>query len=226
MGVFSPHQTSIWGHRGWPARFPENSLEGLRAVAAVADGAEVDIRRAADGELVLAHDPDVSGLAVHATPSAVLSEAGIATLAEALAVAAGLPLDLEVKNHPLDPGFEPDHRIALEVAALARPGDLVTCFHWPSMDVIRDRHPEVATGLLVGEGGSLEEAVRWAVEKGHPAVAPHHSLLNEQSVEAAREQGLAVVAWTVNDPQRAAELAAWGVEAIITDDPPRLAAVG
>jgi glycerophosphoryl diester phosphodiesterase len=73
--------------------------------------------------------------------------------------------------------------------------------------------------LLVAEGGSVEEAMRWAVDRGHRAVVPHHSLLSRTRVETARELGLAVVAWTVNDSQRAAELAGWGVEAIITDAP-------
>src|SRR5690606_37246920 len=52
----------VWGHRGWPARYPDNTVAGIRAAAAVAVGVEIDVRRSADGRLVLAHDPDVAGL--------------------------------------------------------------------------------------------------------------------------------------------------------------------
>ncbi|WP_225048368.1 glycerophosphodiester phosphodiesterase family protein [Lacticaseibacillus kribbianus] len=47
----------IFGHRGYPARFPENSLAGFRyAVAHGIDGVETDVHRTADGELVIMHD--------------------------------------------------------------------------------------------------------------------------------------------------------------------------
>ncbi|WP_461224759.1 glycerophosphodiester phosphodiesterase [Lacticaseibacillus suihuaensis] len=47
----------IFGHRGYPARFPENSLAGFRyAVSHGIDGVETDVHRTADGELVIMHD--------------------------------------------------------------------------------------------------------------------------------------------------------------------------
>ncbi len=51
-----PHPLVV-GHRGARARFPENSLPAVRhALAAGADGVEVDVRASADGVLVLSHD--------------------------------------------------------------------------------------------------------------------------------------------------------------------------
>ena len=53
------------GHRGAPREFPGNTLSGFRrAVELGCTMVECDIRQAADGELVLAHDPvvaDVTG---------------------------------------------------------------------------------------------------------------------------------------------------------------------
>ena len=47
----------VVGHRGARARFPENTLPALRhALAAGADGVEIDVRVSADNVLVLAHD--------------------------------------------------------------------------------------------------------------------------------------------------------------------------
>lgn len=47
----------IFGHRGYPARFPENSLAGFRyAVEHGIDAVETDVQRTADGELIIMHD--------------------------------------------------------------------------------------------------------------------------------------------------------------------------
>ena len=52
-----PPRPLVVGHRGARARFPENTLPALRhALAAGADGVEIDVRVTADDVLVLAHD--------------------------------------------------------------------------------------------------------------------------------------------------------------------------
>src|SRR5436309_2057147 len=51
----------VIGHRGGAELGPENTLPAIAAaLAAGADGVEVDVRRTADGALVLMHDPDVA----------------------------------------------------------------------------------------------------------------------------------------------------------------------
>ncbi len=48
----------ILGHRGYRARFPENTLLAFReALAAEADGIECDLQKSADGRYVVIHDP-------------------------------------------------------------------------------------------------------------------------------------------------------------------------
>ncbi|KRN27279.1 glycerophosphoryl diester phosphodiesterase [Lactobacillus selangorensis] len=52
--------TAIFGHRGYPARFPENSLEGFEyACQHGIDGIETDVQMSADGRLVIMHDEAV-----------------------------------------------------------------------------------------------------------------------------------------------------------------------
>lgn len=51
-------------HRGWPDRYPENSLEGIRAVlAAGARWVEFDVQITADRQPVVVHDNDLNRLA-------------------------------------------------------------------------------------------------------------------------------------------------------------------
>jgi glycerophosphoryl diester phosphodiesterase len=44
-----------------------------------------------------------------------------------------------------------------------------------------------------------------------------HRRLNERLVADIRDSGLRILAYTVNDPERARLLAQWGVDAICTD---------
>jgi glycerophosphoryl diester phosphodiesterase len=211
---------AVIGHRGWPTRFPENTLSGFLAAATVSDGVELDIRRSADGKLVLSHDPLIGDLPVSSTRWSNLAELDVgnghhpALLDEVLAALPATPVQLEVKNWPTDPGYEPDHRIALEVAERARPNDLVTGFNPDSLAAVRRIFPEVPTGLAVSAFVSLDEAVKHCLEGGHTALIPSLSLITrELNVE------LAVFPWTVNEPERARELVEFGVTGIITDDP-------
>jgi glycerophosphoryl diester phosphodiesterase len=214
----------VVGHRGWRARFPDNTLAGFIAAAVVAEAVETDVRRSADGKLVLSHDPDLGGLAVAASPWSVLGELDLghghrpALLDEVLAAIPGIRLQMEVKNLPHQPGFEPDHRIALETADRARPGDMVTSFNWASLAEVRRVFPEVATGVVVGGSGDLDLAIEECLEWGHPALVPSIELPG-QGMARAIEAGLEVYPWVVGDRDRVDELAGLGVSGIITDDP-------
>ena len=74
-----------------------------------ADGVELDVRRSADGALVVHHDPVLAGgLSVANTPLAGLRAAapGLPTLAEALDECAGLLVNIEIKKPPRNRGFD------------------------------------------------------------------------------------------------------------------------
>lgn len=213
------------GHRGDTGRHPENSLAAVMAALEGVGAAEIDIRLTADGRLVLAHDPTVEGIDIAGAEWRVLAplrRAGhpLCLLDEVV----GLPgrLDLEVKSYSPALGLDDSGHLALLVAARARPCDIVTSFYWPDLDLIRRRAPEVATGLLVADRSLMGSVVAHAVEMGHVAIAPEDSLIDADLVSRARAAGRAVMAWTVNDPDRAGELYQLGVTAIISDVPRRI----
>lgn len=210
----------IVGHRGWPSRYPENTLGGFIAAAEVADMVELDVRRSADGKLALAHDPTLGGRIVSETQWSDLCQLDLgsghspALLDEVMAALPDTPIQLEVKNWPLDPGFEPDHRLALETAGRARPGDLVTSFNPETLTAVRRSFPDVATGLAVPGAMAFDEAVRLCLDAGHRALVPEQSLIDKEL-----DLEVEVYPWTVNGPDRARELVELGVTGIITDDP-------
>lgn len=217
--------TKVIGHRGWPTRHPDNTLAGIAAAAVVADLVEIDIRRSADGELVLSHDPVLGGLVICETPWPVLAEldlgggAGPTTLNEVLAIAGSFSLNLEVKNVPFEPGYERDWGIAKEVAAKARAGDLLSSFDWPTADQMHTTRIELESGLLVERGGSVADAVEHALRMGHRYVIPHVLQATPAAIAAALATGLEVIVWTVNQPDQMRAFSEMGVAGIVTDDP-------
>lgn len=223
----TPNSLRVIGHRGWPTRYPDNVLAGILAAAAVADMVEIDIRSTGDDILILSHDSHIGGMAVAETRWADLAGFDLGEghrpndLKTVMSALPGFPLNLEIKNFPGENGFDPDHRLAIRTAAMARSGDLLTSFYWPTVDVVRDNSPLTSTGLLVDRGGSIADAVDHALTRGHVAVIAQFevALRSEAAVRAAVEAGLSVAVWTLNDPSVAIRLAAMGVTAVITDDP-------
>lgn len=221
-------QIAVIGHRGWRERYPDNSLPGLIAAAAVCDAVEVDVRRSVDGKLVLAHAPDIGGLAVATTPWSVLAEVELGDgakpclLDEALAALPGTPALIEIKNTPGESGHEPDHRLGLEAAAMSRPSDVLISFNWATIDSVRTTFPEALTGLNVGILGNLDDAIDRCRQGSHRYLVPDADLVLASAEQLPGE--IDVVVWSprqVESDQRSlGELVSKGVWGIITDDPP------
>lgn len=111
----SPDNIFVAAHRGYCAKYPENTLLAFqKALEFNVDQLETDIRRTSDGELVLIHDADVKrttngeGIVENMTFSALRAlDAGcgekIPTLSEFWELVCnvpGLTLDLELKEYP------------------------------------------------------------------------------------------------------------------------------
>jgi glycerophosphoryl diester phosphodiesterase len=180
-----------------------------------------------NGILVLSHDAVTGGRPVgewHWDELAHLDLGGghrPLALSDLLAAFPTFPFNLEVKNFPGEPGFDGHFEVAVETARRARPGDLLSCFYWPTMDAVRAGFPQTDTGLLIHLDGDAGMAVDHAVEMGHKAIIPHWQLAlrSPEALGKAVASGLRIVVWTLNDPDRLPELASLGVTAIITDDP-------
>lgn len=234
LDTTSPPSILVAGHRGLRLEYPDNTLEGILAASAVCDMVEFDVRSTREGIAVLSHDAHLDGTAIIDMDWATLAKLDVGNglhptrLDDVLDAAGTYPFNFEIKNSPADPDFDQSFAFACEVGGRASTDDLITCFHWPTVDAVRDAYPNLATGLLVDPAGSLRGAADWAIRSGHQVIAPHWSLLAGPSVieiAALVKQGLEVVVWTVNDEDIARSLAGAGANTIITDDPIRMVAV-
>ena len=214
--------TAVWAHRGSAERARENTLAAFRAARDCgADGVELDVRSTADGVLVVHHDAILAGRPLAAMEAADLP-AWLPTLEAALEECQGLAVDIEVKNLPTEAGYDPDEGTAVAVARLVSalrpdPRVVISAFAMATIDAARAAGPGVATGWLTLAAFDQMEALHQAVAHQHTALHPRHEAVTSELVAAAHDLGMAVHAWTVDDPARIRELADAGVDAVITN---------
>ena len=234
-----PVRPLVLAHRGARRVAPENTVEAFaRAVAMGADGVELDVRRTVDGVAVVHHDPATSeGALIAATTASTLRTAHpeIPTLEDALDACAGLLVNIEIKNSPLEPGFDRDERPADAVIALLdergeRDRVIVSSFQLATIDRVRACSAWVPTGLLTVTRAAAALMDR-LVDADHHALHPGRQAMSRrraaQVVAHAHDRGLRVNVWTVNAPTTLARLRDVGVAGLIPDVPDvALAALG
>jgi glycerophosphoryl diester phosphodiesterase len=134
-------------------------------------------------------------------------------------------LNIEIKNDAREADYDPTHQIAAAVAdwlAAHETGDrvLVSSFNRSTLAAVRALAPDVATGQLAGAVLDPLAVIEAAREDGHVSVnlSLARTLPEAEQIVAAADE-LAVLVWTVNDPDHATALAAAGISGIFTDDP-------
>ena len=206
-----PRVTEVIAHRGASRLAPENTLAAFEMAAIVgADGVELDVRRTADGVLVVHHDARLGdGRPLIETPWRALPPS-VPTFGEALDACAGMWVNVEIKNDEREPDFDPLDRTAVEVlATLAERGAgrwLISSFRLATVDRCRLVDPSVPTAWLTVELGP--GTVDLAARGGHTAVHPWEPRVTAAQIEQCHAAGLLVNVWTCNDPQRGRALAA------------------
>lgn len=215
----------VVGHRGASHDFTENTLEAFAgAFRQGADWVELDVRRTADGVLVVHHDAALADGTVIAMTVAADLPPLVPTLVEVFSVVGTMGVNVEIKNSPGEAGYDPTGDLArATVAAIEDHGGdrsiLVSSFDAGTLVDVRAASPDLRTGYLVLSAEEPLDAVARAMDDGHHAVNPWDPCVTEASVRRAHDAGLAVNVWTVDDPVRIAQLASWGVDAIITNRP-------
>lgn len=229
----------VIGHRGCAQLAPENTLAGFSKAHAIGcRWVEFDLRLSLDGVPVVIHDDTLERTTDGTGPvgatrlaelrnrdagshfAAVYRDEKIPTLDETLALlrTLGLGCDLELKA-------EPGRARALAEAAARTierlwPSTLplmVTSFSMPALEAFAHAAPDVPRGYLAR---ALPPDWRAAVVRlGAVAAILDQTHLGLDDVGAIKSAGVPLLAYTVNHPARAAELFAWGVDAVISDAP-------
>jgi glycerophosphoryl diester phosphodiesterase len=221
--------TIVVAHRGASKACRENTVDAF--VEARRQGAamvEFDVRRTADGVLVVHHDPRIDGLGpIVGAPASALPDY-VPTFDAALDACVGMDVNIEIKNDPTEPDFDSDDRVAHAVMArLADLGDaarmLISSFRQETIDAVRVLNPRIRTGYLFTMPPlsplRMKALVLRIAAAGHDAIHPYHRGVSPRMVSIAHDVGLDVNTWTVDDPKRIRALARMGVDAVITNTP-------
>ncbi len=198
------------GHRGLAQGVRENTLEAFaKALEAGLDGFELDVHLTRDGVLVVHHDFTLGGLPLASLTSRELP-AYVPTLEAVLRAFPRAWINVELKSLPP----ETDGREEALARLLARyPSPQVWVSSFDPLALVRLRRLGVGPlGLLYEKPEALELAPCLGVAWVHP----WEGLLTAEEVARLRAR-YRVLAWTVNERPRAQALAAWGVEALVTD---------
>ncbi len=218
------------GHRGAPREFPGNTMRGfMRAVEYGCEMVECDVRRSADGALVLAHDPhvtDVTGRTYVVAETAAEALAaidlgarqGVPTLEELVAWASGrcaVMADMKVEGDGVE------QRVAEALSPLPASDKIVPGAGMTSRRLFRSLDPGLPLSLSLGRtaeelnGPDRFEALLPTMDTD--AVTWEHPLLNADRIARLHACGLRVFAWTVDDPDLMQRLVTDGVDGVISN---------
>jgi glycerophosphoryl diester phosphodiesterase len=227
----------VIAHRGASREAPENTPAAFEAAITLgADAVELDVRRTADGELVVHHNASRRGI-----PISMLTYPALVRFSRhepplfdtVLDLCAGrIALDVEVK----EPGYEAE---IIEAASRRFPRDrlLYTSFEESVITTIKRLAPDARCGLLLGPGRLRSRAQRYealpfdlAERCGADLLAVHQWLAPVRGrsrripgtglIAEAQARGFPLMVWTVDGPQRLRSYLADGrVAGIITDLP-------
>jgi glycerophosphoryl diester phosphodiesterase len=231
----------IIGHRGAAAYAPENTLEGLYTAADMGvDWVEFDVKLTKDEVPILFHDETLArttgggDVLVAETTFAEIREleAGgwfsdsfdgikIPTLEEAVDVLLVRNLGVNVEIKPC-PGRE---KLTAEIALDVLSGIwddhdrlLISSFQHVSMETAMDMAEDWPRALLLPE----EWPDNWkelAEYLGVSCVNINGNKCTREQVEEITDLGLPILAYTINNYDKARQLVTWGVDGFFTDAP-------
>ena len=222
---------------------PENTLASLEAaVIAGCHSVEFDLHVASCGTPVLFHDASLArttdGLGMvsrHSLAELQALDAGkwfasefageqIPSFAEALAALKGRVYRI----YPEIKGFRDredlDRMVGLVRQAGVSASTTFISLDWNSLDHIRGQDPDLGIGFIVDKAERCDAALERAMGDRMSILDFSHkvALENRSIVEQARQAGIDVAAWTVNDPEEATRLRETGVTRFTTDQVQRL----
>ena len=212
------------GHRGARAYEPENTLRSFKkALELGVDAVELDVRKAKDGEIVVMHDAKVDrttsgkGLVSELTLKEIkqlVTEKGekIPTLEEALDF---LEKKVKILIELKETGFEKKVLNLVHEKGLEK-NVIIVSFLEEALRKVRELDDEMETGLIYARH---RNPIKAALELRANYLLSLYRFTHTSNVKKAHENGLKIIAWTINKREEVSEFAKKGVDGIASDKP-------
>ncbi|HEX8171835.1 MAG TPA: glycerophosphodiester phosphodiesterase [Thermoanaerobaculia bacterium] len=202
----------IFGHRGSPRRFPENTIASFEeTLRAGADGFETDLRLLFDRTAVLYHDDELDEESIESLTFTQAAERGamIERLADLSQFDGRGTMILEVK------------RGRWEEALLAEVGKwrdfVLASFDHSILPEMRKRGATFPMGITFH--GYLVDVADYAARLGASWCFPNYHYVDEEMIASLHARGIKVVPWTANRRHEWERLREAGCDGVITDLP-------
>ena len=223
------------GHRGSSYTMPENTvLSAVTAWEEGADAVEIDVYATVDDRIVVIHDKSTKRTTGHdydvtSTDSKTLTalDAGkwkgpqfegvrLPYLTDVIEVIPRYKqLVIEIKSGPeiipLLKDLLTDHPQKSQIIFIS--------FGWEVIRGIHDVFPEVPCFWLSSRKNDVIERWDEVLEAGLDGINLHYKIIDEAMVRQAHQDGLGILAWTVNDMEEVHRLIGIGIDGITTDRP-------
>ena len=222
------------GHRGAKGYTTENTLASFeKAIALQVDVIELDVHVCKSGELVVFHDFTLERLTngIGEIAKHTLEELKQLHIASAYKIPT-LIETLEFINRRCKINIELKGRNTAQPVA-----ELIEFFvqnkDWNPTDFIVSsfQYEELATfsslsgntiPLAILTQASVQQAIDWALAFNATHIHPHFSLITTDNCNFAKEKGLKINTWTVNEPIDIEHVKRFAIDGIISDFPDRI----
>jgi len=202
----------IFGHRGSPRRFPENTIASFdEALRAGADGFETDLRLLSDRTAILYHDDELGDADIESLGAADLTSKGaiVQKVSDLAAYAGRAKMVLELKRSKWE-----DELVKL---VGGWPDIILASFDHSLIVELHRRKLNVPLGLTTF--GWIDGLAAYAARLGATWVFPGYRYVDAETVASLHARGVKVVPWTPNRPREWDALRAAGCDGVITDVP-------
>ncbi|MDF2535012.1 MAG: glycerophosphodiester phosphodiesterase [Bacillales bacterium] len=229
--------TLIFAHRGYKAKYPENSmLAFIKALEVGADGIELDVHLTKDDELIVIHDEKldrtthtngyVRDFTLLEIKKAHQSKwpfkkklEPIPTLKEVLEWIkhTNLFLNIEIKNNKIQYKDIEQKVVYLIRKYKMEQRVILSSFNHCSLALCHEIAPEIETAILYED--SLFQPWNYAKTILATAIHPYKKVATDEIIKESQRNGISVRPWTVNHPKIMKRLFEVNCAGILTDDP-------
>jgi glycerophosphoryl diester phosphodiesterase len=230
------------GHRGYPAKFPENTLASFDgAMQAGCDMIELDVTLTKDRKVMVIHDDtldrtttgrgpvsghtleEIKALDAGSWFDVRFSEERVPELTEVMKLTAGkCMLNIEIKKSAFEAGFPADaverQVVDLVKASGAMDRVIISSFDQRILQRIAAMEAPPAVAYISDHGADkrvLEMLLGMKAFSWHP----RFKVLTRDQVELLHAAGVRVFPWTINTREEAERMLALGVDGLICNEP-------
>ena len=136
--------------------------------------------------------------------------------------------NIETKSQPEGDGVfhpEPEEFVDLLVAVIKDAGvekrTIIQSFDMRTLRIVKEKYPEIKLALLIENAQTPAENLE-KLEFTPDIYSPDFELVDDDLISFAKEKGMKIIPWTVNERDEMNTLIRMGVDGLITDYPDRL----